>query len=355
MAASLACIALLNLAAWGLMADRLPRDLTLILSAALLFGPFETIVHWFEARIDMKPVAIARTMVSLLAGTARLTLIVIGAGLLHFAWLVPLEALAAAILLLLIYQRYGLSVRDWKADAALIHKFIRQGAPLFFSALAVMTYMRIDQVMLGRLSTPADVGVYAAAARISEMFYFVPVLLSGLLFPYLIKFDKRGHELFERAFQLMCDGFAWMALLIAAGVSLFSAQIVALAYGEAYRAAAPILVIHVWAGVFVFVEALRSKWFVIRQITQFQLVTTAIGAVLNVLLNLYLIPRYQGYGAAVATTLSYSAAAVFSCFLHRQTWAVGTILMKSLFAPLRILETLRTFAHVRAAIDGHRS
>ena len=355
MVAALACLALLNVTALAIMEPGVTRQLTFVFSIALLLVPFETITHWFEANLRMRPVAVARSVIAILSGAGKLAFIVAGVTLLPFAWLVPLEGVLTALLFVAVYHNYGLRIWNWRVDASLIRKFSHQGTPLFFSTLAVMTYMKIDQVMLGKMSSPTEVGIYSAAVKISEVFYFFPVLLSGLLFPYLIKFDKLGDRLFKQAFQLMCDGFAWMALFIAVVLTTFSTQIVTLAYGEPYLQSANILVVHVWAGLFIFAEALRSKWFVIRQSTRFQFMTTTSGALLNVLLNLYLIPRYQGYGAAIATTLSYAVAVVFSCFLHRETRALGTILLKSLLAPFRILETARTWGVVRASVDRPHS
>jgi O-antigen/teichoic acid export membrane protein len=355
MAASLICVVLLNLAAWLVVDEPVVRHLTLILSAAILFAPFETITHWFEASVSMKPVAIARSAAALLGATAKLVMILSGFALVTFAWLVPAEALILAALLIAIYYRRGFRVTDWKQDAVFIGRLAREGAPLFLSTLAVMTYMKIDQVMLGAMSSAREVGYYGAAVKISEMFYFLPVLVSGLLFPYLIKFERRSESDFRQAFQLMCDGLAWMALAIAIPITVLATPIIHLAYGDSYLPSARILVIHVWAGLFVFVEAMRSKWFVIRQVTRFQFMTTAIGAILNIGLNLYLIPKYQGLGAAMATLGSYGIAVVFSCFLYKDTREVGTILTKAIFAPLRVVQTLKTLRAIRASVDGGHS
>ena len=89
-----------------------------------------------------------------------------------------------------------------------------------------------------------------------------------------------------------------------------------------------------------------------HNIARFQMFTTILGAMSNVLLNLYLIPRYQSYGAAIATTISYGFAVVFSCFLHKDTWEIGRILLKSMLAPLRIIESLRSYNAVKAVVDA---
>ena len=352
MIASVACALLLNLTAFILADGPLVLEMTLIFSIALLFGPFETIIHSFEATVQMKPISVARSTTSILMGLARLGMIVAGLSLVWFAWLIPLEAIVMAALFLVAYKREGLRIRDWKTDMEVVRQFIREGTPLFFSAIAVIAYMKIDQVMLGKMVPSEEVGTYSAAVKISEMFYFIPVVLSGLLFPYLIKIGTHGPQITRKAFQVMCDSFAWTAILIAIPVSLFSRQLTELAYGPEYLPAARILVVHIWAGIFVFVETLRSKWLIMHNIMRFQLWTTLLGAVSNVLLNLYLIPRYQGYGAAIATTISYGFAVVFSCFLHRDTWEIGTILVKSMLAPLRLIDSLRNYSAVKAVVDA---
>jgi len=354
MIASLACVLLLNLTAYALADGPLVAEMTLIFSIGLLFGPFETIIHWFEATVKMKPISVARSTTSILMGLARLGMIVSGLSLVWFAWLVPLEAILTAALLLFAYKREGLRMRNWRTDMQVIRQFIREGTPLFFSAIAVIAYMKIDQVMLGKMTSTAEVGTYSAAVKISGMFYFIPVVLSGLLFPYLIKISTRGEHITRKAFQVMCDGFAWTAILIAIPVSLFSTQLTELAYGPEYLASARILVVHIWAGIFVFVETLRSKWLIMHNIARFQLWTTVLGAVSNVLLNLYLIPRYQGYGAAIATTISYGFAVVFSCFLHKGTWEIGLILVKSMLAPVRIIDSFRSYSSVKAVVDAEQ-
>ena len=59
------------------------------------------------------------------------------------------------------------------------------------------------------------------------------------------------------------------------------------------------------------------------------------GAVVNVALNLVLIPRYGGMGAAVATVISYAVAGLFACFLYRPTWRNGWMMVKALLVPFR--------------------
>ncbi len=50
-----------------------------------------------------------------------------------------------------------------------------------------MIYLRIDQVMLGEMAGSEEVGVYAAAVRIAEAWYFIPVAVCSSVFPGIVK------------------------------------------------------------------------------------------------------------------------------------------------------------------------
>ena len=95
------------------------------------------------------------------------------------------------------------------------------------------------------------------------------------------------------------------------------------------------LQIHIWAGVFIFMRALLSRWLLAEDLLRFSLVTHIAGAVMNVALNLMLIPRYGAIGAAVATVISYASAGWLALFLSARTRPMGRMMAKSLLLPLR--------------------
>jgi O-antigen/teichoic acid export membrane protein len=75
-------------------------------------------------------------------------------------------------------------------------------------------------------------------------------------------------------------------------------------FGGAYSASASVLKIHIWAGVFVFIGVAGSRWYLLENLQRLSFYRAAMGAILNVLLNLLLIPRYGVQGAASATVAS---------------------------------------------------
>ena len=77
--------------------------------------------------------------------------------------------------------------------------------------------------------------------------------------------------------------------------------------------------IYIWAGLFVSIGVVSSKWLVAENLEIYSFYSTAIGAILNVIFNLWLIPIYGIIGATIATLISYSTVAYFSLFFFSKT------------------------------------
>ena len=128
----------------------------------------------------------------------------------------------------------------------------------------------------------------------------------------------------------------WLALGVSIIVSLFAKQLIFALLGNAYMESATILSLHIWSGLFVFLETARIRWIIIQKLTRFQFFTTSLGAIVNIALNFFLIPRYGGYGAAMATLISYAVAVYFSCLLYPSLWPAAKQMSKVVIAPLKI-------------------
>jgi PST family polysaccharide transporter len=111
----------------------------------------------------------------------------------------------------------------------------------------------------------------------------------------------------------------WLSVAIALPMTFISTPIVVALFGSAYVESGPVLAIHIWASVFVFLGVASSQWFVAenRQILSFQ--RTLLGAVVNVILNLILIPLYGPIGAAIATVVAYAIADFLSDLVQKET------------------------------------
>jgi O-antigen/teichoic acid export membrane protein len=252
---------------------------------------------------------VAGALLSALALLAQAPLLVFGglpviqAGI--RGWLLALVVQAAKPLQLL-------KQATWETSRDLI----KRGWPLLLAGLSVMLYMKSDQVMLEWLRGPADVGQYSVAVRVAESLYFLPVVLANTFLPRI----GRGSGRFESDPGLrQLYRSAW---LLGVGMALTSMlalpPLVPLVFGDEFLPAQAALV---WLGPAAFAVATgcaSGAWLNTQGHQKLIAQRSAIGALVNIVLNLLLIPRMGFSGAALASSVSYLASVYLVGILRRE-------------------------------------
>jgi PST family polysaccharide transporter len=128
---------------------------------------------------------------------------------------------------------------------------------------------------------------------------------------------------------------AMTACVIGSIVALASHTIVRTLYSNSYSGAAPVLAVHIWASVFVFLGLAQSPWDITKNLLRFSLYRTIAGGAINIAINFFLIPRYAAMGAAIATVISYAIAAVFANAFSSKTRPIFFMQMRS-FLPAKV-------------------
>lgn len=191
--------------------------------------------------------------------------------------------------------------------------------------------MRLDMLMLGSMVGDAAVGIYSAATRVSEVWYFVPTAIASSVTPMLILARQSNSALYLRRLSMLLHLLAGIALLIAVPVTFLAGPIVHLLFGPQYAAAGPVLALHIWAALFVFLGVGQNCWVLAEGLMMLALPRTILGAVLNILLNIVLIPRYGPLGAAIATVIAYAVSAVFVNALDPRTREIFALQFRAMF------------------------
>jgi O-antigen/teichoic acid export membrane protein len=194
--------------------------------------------------------------------------------------------------------------------------------------------MKIDQVMIKEMIGVEAVGQYAAAVRISETWYFIPMMIASSLFPAIINAKKVSEELYYLRLQKLYDLMVWMAIAIALPMTFLSDWVVHFLYGEQYNQAGGVLMIHVWTGLNLSIGIVWGKWIISENKQIITLYGYTLGVFVNVMLNYLLIEKYGIQGAAFATLISYFSISlvVYLCYKPKTTFS---LLFKSFFILLR--------------------
>lgn len=320
----------LNIATLLLSTRTQTLSLVVILSAGILFLFMETITLWFQSKTQSKHIVIAKNIVYLVGALIRIGLIINGASVVFFGYAVLIEAICIALALLYVYFRFeNLYPTSWTVNWSRAKVMLREGWPLLLSSVSSMLYLRLDMFMLGGISGDEAVGIYGAATRLSEGWYFIPMAIVSSLQPRLVNAREQGLSYFHAQMLRLYILMSALSIFISILMIIFSSSLVDLLYGDHYMEAASVLAVHACASIAVFLGVASSQYLIIENLQKISLYRTTLGLICNGLLNMLLIPKLGAVGAAIATLVSYSVA-TFSILLFPQARPQAILMLKSL-------------------------
>jgi PST family polysaccharide transporter len=275
-----------------------------VLALTLFAQALVSIELYYQSQVASKVAVISQSVAYILVNIVKVILILGKADLMAFAIITTLEMTLGGIFMIIVFKKITKQRITLMIDKILAKKLLSKGWPLIFSGFMIMIYMRIDQIMLGEMINDYEVGTYSAALKLSEIWYIIPTIICNSFFPSIIEAKRLGQETYFRKIQNLFDILFVISFVIAVAVTIFSDLIIYILYGTQYKDAATILSIHIWTSVFVFVGVGSSNFFIVENLQLKTFTRTALGAAVNIGLNLILIPKFLAIGAAAATLIS---------------------------------------------------
>jgi len=285
--------------------DVATKLMTVIIAFSIGFLPFFQVTdQYFQSLVKAKYSALCENTAVFFSASLKAIFVCLRLSVVWFAVVIFLESVVRFTVLFLMYLRQIGKVTAWRFDGTYARLLIRESWPMFFSVISGVLYLRIDQVMIKEMMGNEALGFYAAAVRLSEMWYFIPTTLAMSLFPAIIEAKNTNCHVFQKRMHSFYALLFWIAIAIAIPLSFLSTDIVILLFGCEYESAGPVLNIHIWAAVFVFLRTASTRWILAEGWTRKVLYMSAGGLCINLLLNFLLIPRIGIIGAAVATLMA---------------------------------------------------
>ncbi|MDN3587321.1 flippase [Pedobacter aquatilis] len=308
------------------------EPLTLIvglLALASFFKSFNVIDAYFQSQVQSKYVVQVQNICLIISAAVKIILIYLGLPLIYIVLALVFDGLILALGLIIIYQKRGLQISQWNFSSSRAKSLLKQSSPLILSAVMVSIYMKIDVVMLKEVGSKA-VGIYSAAANISEAWYFIPVAIVTSVFPALINARKNDLERYHKRLGNLYDLLVFICLPVGIFISFTADYIIHFLYSNKFEGAGAMLSIHIWSGIFVFLGSASSQYLIAEGYTKISFYRTAAGAIVNIALNFWLIPKYAGVGASIATLIACFVS-TFYLLLIPKTRQQGIMMLKSLF------------------------
>jgi O-antigen/teichoic acid export membrane protein len=291
-----------------------------ILLAVLSIGiPFAQVTGgiwiWFASHTNIGPAVLSKNISMLIGAVLRISVILAGADLVALMAAVSLESVLWLILLVGAYLWHGEHFSRWRFDTRHAWGMLLTGMPIILNGLVVSLNARVDQIMLGRLTSMSDVGVYAAAMRFSEIWWVVPPMILQSLASRYIYPEDLGYKLQQNVARIIL-GMAFLSLLPCLFISVMGAEVINLFLGKQYLGAGHVLMIHIWTAVLIFIDAPVNQYLLATH-RQSQLVFKSLVLLFsNVVMALILVPQYGASGAAMSTLIAQAATVLVLPMLY---------------------------------------
>lgn len=294
-----------SVSAYFLEADFLVKLIVLVFSISFIFQAFNVSYTFFNSRVQSLKNVKVQTLAVLFSAVLKIIVIVSFKGVIWLALAALIESIIISVGAVYFYRQKGYRLRAWTFNPALAKKIISVSWLLLLSSAAALVYQKVDQVMVGRFLGNEAVGFYAVAAKLSEIWYFIPGIICGSLFPAIVNAKKTDPTLYQNRLKKLYRLMFFLALLIAFPLAVFSWPITVMIFGADYAASAPVLSVYAWSSLGFFLTTAINQALTSENRLRIIFLINLLMMLVNVFLNYLLIPRLGLSGAAWATTISY--------------------------------------------------
>ncbi len=202
-----------------------------------------------------------------------------------------------------------------KIDWSIWKPTLKEAWPFGVAALSGVLYTYIDSILLSIIEGTTVVGFYSAAYRLMLVVLFIPNTANTVIFPVMSKLFKSSSDslkvINKRYFKYMII----ISIPMGFGTTLLADKIILLIYGTSYINSIIALQILIWTMVFTFVGASFVQ--VLQSINKQLIITKIAGicVIINIILNLILIPKFSFVGASIATVATEIILVVYTTSL----------------------------------------
>lgn len=307
-----------------------------IISTGILFQTLLVIEYNFQSQVKAKYSSIAKSLALSFTAVSKLVFIWYGAELIHIAILYAIDHAVIGLMLLIMHVRNRQVLFIKGFSSRLVKPLLKSAWPMVLSAIAATLYVRMDQLMIKNMLNVHELGLYAAAIKVYEGWIIVPYVISISLLPAIVKLRTSSVKNYERNMSILFSVLFWSSFSVALIATFFGDWIIRYTFGTEYLGSTTVLAIVMWAAIFSSLGSVSARYLTVEGMEKKIAVRTFLGLVLNIILNLVLIPLYGIEGAAYATlTTLFFANYIINYFDRNLQQLVGicnrSITLKWLF------------------------
>ncbi len=324
-------ICILGIVAFTYIANRDEKDTIIVCtlySILLLFQAVEMIQYWFQAKLQSKYSAIAMLIAYIFVTIFQIFLLVTQKSVYWFALSNSIDFGLIAIMLILQY--YKLGGQKLSIDLKIGKNMFRKSKYYIVSNLMVTIFAQTDKIMLKLMVDNEAVGLYSAATTCACMASFVFAAIIDSARPSIFESKKISHTQYENGLVLLYSVITYVSIAFSLILTIFAPLIIHIMYGSGYTQSIQVLRIVVWFTTFSYLGTARLIWIISEQKEKYLWIINLSGALMNIIINLLLIPSIGVLGAAIASLITQIFVNYIIGFIMPQIKGNNRLILKSL-------------------------
>lgn len=280
--------------------------LILVVLAGSVFTAGEVSDLWLQARSQARMSAWVRSAASLITSSGKVVLIMTDAPLLWFAAMGALELALCALGWAISFWRSRSAVGRWQCSGDIARRLLKESWPLLLGGVAMQIQAYYDQVLLSGMRDAQEVGYYAAALRLVALLGFIPMAIYTAVAPEVTHAYRAERALYARRLRDVYRAMLVAFLVVALPMVAIPDLLIAWTVGEGYAASAALLPLLSLRLLLTNLGVARSLHITNEGLFVHALITSIVATILNLVLNLMLIPVYGALGCVYAALASFT-------------------------------------------------
>jgi O-antigen/teichoic acid export membrane protein len=242
----------------------------------------------------------------------------------------------------IVFKKY--TIRRAALNLRFSLQFMGSLSAFAMNAILVTLYANIDKILLSMLRGDAVVGLYSSVKTLVNVMLILSGAYNGAIFPAMVKAYVSNMDTLKYLYEKSFKYLFMISLPIAVGTTLLANGIVALLLGNDFTGAAAMLQILVWMLIFMYLNNMTGNMFcsINKQIVGSTLAGVLV--VINITLNLLLIPFLGGIGTAVAAVVTEGLGFLYSLYyMSRHLHKIQ--LKETIFKPVAASAVMGAFVY----------
>jgi O-antigen/teichoic acid export membrane protein len=310
----------------------------ILLLFGLIIDVFALYKEYFLSIEKPKIITISSVVAIIISSALSILFVILKLHIIWFALVHIVRKLINIISLKYFYKKQSTKDKGLRFDIVLAKDMLKDSWPLIFTSFAGLLYMSTDQILIKYFLDFEEVGLYATAIKLIMVFYVTPSILSNILYPKIMQSYNllNTKEFLCKTQKIYVLNFS-IAIIILIFFILFGEYLILILFGDEFMSSVDVLYIYSFGIIFVFFGSMNNKLLMMQNLQKLILTRSIFGLIINLMLNILLIPRYGIEGAAIATVFS-EFLIVLSYGLNHKTRYILWLQLKSFIYPLVLIK-----------------